>query len=361
MQLKRSLTSALRLLATLAILLTGVFSTVAIADASPTVQEAANGELWSMGIGASIEGGDPPASIFGAQFTVTSEDGDYIGGCTLEQPERVVPWWNCRVDVPSDRISLVWEDPDSIPAGYAPVENPIVFDPTTYETGPHNIGAFFRNVPIDESTSTGTSGSADPAQRTWDASVQVNLCDAPPNSGREMNCHGEAGIVVNISFASGELLGSCTTGDPQPTPWGVTISTCSVDGMPFNADIVATQDPSTIPTGYTPSNDRISLRVDDLHPGGGDQATFTFFNIGTDAGSGSPTSPSPASSETTSTTPFTIWATSCDNAKGGCWDEVGAHFTVTTEEGESLGECTLEASSGTDPASCSVPVPVGMV
>jgi hypothetical protein len=55
--------------------------------------------------------------------------------------------------------------------------------------------------------------------------------------------------------------------------------------MPYNADFLATQDPSTIPAGYEPAEDPFFLSVDDLWPGGGDQTTFTFFNVRTDAGS----------------------------------------------------------------------------
>ncbi len=131
----------------------------------------------------------------------------------------------------------------------------------------------------------GTQGSSGAEEETWAASFTVYQCNLPPNSGPDMNCDAEGGIVVNISLASGEWLGSCTVGEPKPTPWGTFMSTCSVAGMPFNADFVATQDPSTIPAGYEPSENSISLRVDDLIPGGGDQTTFTFFNVRTDAGS----------------------------------------------------------------------------
>jgi lysophospholipase L1-like esterase len=141
-------------------------------------------------------------------------------------------------------------------------------------------------VPDDE-----VQGAAESTQDTWTASVQVELCDAPPNSGSDMNCHAEAGIVVDISLASGEVMGSCTTGEPQPTPWNTFISTCTVEGLPFNADFVATQDPSTIPSGYEPWEESLSLHVDDLHPGGGDQATFTFFNVLTDISTSAPNSP----------------------------------------------------------------------
>jgi len=123
------------------------------AAASPTAQEAANGGLMSIGIAARTEGRE---HTIGAHFTVTSEEGEYISECTLDEVEwngSVPPWLQCTVDVPSDRISLVWEDLDSIPAGYAPVENPIAFDPTTYRTGPHDIGVTFNNVPQDDTSS----------------------------------------------------------------------------------------------------------------------------------------------------------------------------------------------------------------
>ena len=62
--------------------------------------------------------------------------------------------------------------------------------------------------------------------------------------------------------------------------------------MPFNADLVVTQDPATIPAGYAPDIDPLTLHVDNLIPGGGDQATFTFYNVRTDTGTSgtSPTS-----------------------------------------------------------------------
>jgi hypothetical protein len=126
----------------------------------------------------------------------------------------------------------------------------------------------------------------DPA--TWTASVQVSLCDAPPGSGNEMSCQAGPGVTVTISLASGERLGSCTTGDPQPTPRDTFISTCSVEGMPFNADLVATQDPATIPAGFAPWQESLSIHVDDLIPGGGDQATFTFIDVPAPAGTVEP-------------------------------------------------------------------------
>jgi lysophospholipase L1-like esterase len=127
--------------------------------------------------------------------------------------------------------------------------------------------------------------------RTWPASVQVALCNVPPNSGQAMHCQAAAGVVVNVSLASGELLGSCTSGAPQQFPGGDMISLCSIDGLPFNADLVASQDLSTIPPGYEPFSNSLTLHVDDLIPGGGDQATFTFFDVPIDPSGSTGTTP----------------------------------------------------------------------
>ena len=132
-----------------------------------------------------------------------------------------------------------------------------------------------------DDTTSASGSSADSAQDTWGASVQVSLCDESSNGG---TCQAGAGVVVDISLASGEWMGSCTTSEPMPTPWDVFISTCTVEGLPYHADFVATQDPSTIPAGYVPVNDPQTLHVEDIHPGGGDQATFMFTNVRTDAG-----------------------------------------------------------------------------
>src|SRR5690606_32260128 len=99
-----------------------------------------------------------------------------------------------------------------------------------------------------------TSDSAEtaPTQEPWTASVQVKLCDSTPGAGAEPTCFAQSGIVVNVSRVNGDFLGSCTSSEPYPTPWGVDISTCEVPGMPFNQDIIASQDPATIPAGYAP-------------------------------------------------------------------------------------------------------------
>lgn len=134
------------------------------------------------------------------------------------------------------------------------------------------------------SASSESSASAGSSARTWTAAVWVRLCDAAPNSGVDIHCQGGAGIVVNFSLASGEFLGSCTTGDPYLTPWGPdTVADCSVDGMPFNADIVAVQDPSTIPTGYAPYGETSVVHIGNDPMPFQDGPPFSLLNVRADS------------------------------------------------------------------------------
>ena len=201
-----------------------------------TAQGAANGGLWQLGITAHTDGADYPGYTFGARFTVTSKDGAYIGECTLESTDRDVPWWNCKVDVPSDRISLVWEDLEYIPAGLAPVENPIVFDPTTYETGPHNIGANFTNVPITGSMTSSTTNAA--------GTRDIALVTRDPDNG-----HLVGGCYILLEYGNA----ACDeNGDGQITYADVPVGVYTVH---------QTQTPS----GYPPVAD-FQIKVDSPYP-----------------------------------------------------------------------------------------------
>ncbi len=189
------------LIVALTLLLSG-WSSVA---AWSTAQELANGGSWSMGIAARTNDGE---HTLGARFTVTSEDGEYIGGCTLEPIDREVPWLSCHVDVPSDRISLVWEELDSLPDGYAPVENPIAFDPTTSEVGPHAIGVAFRNVPTGQVANTSATQTSDLAIVTTQNGLSIY--DA---------CY------VLVGFSE---VGCDDNGDGKITFWDVPLGTYTV-------------------------------------------------------------------------------------------------------------------------------------
>jgi hypothetical protein len=459
-------------------------------DVVPLVYTLLTPQLAQTSAAMDIGATGPNGHEIGARFTVTHEDGEYIGECTLEgngdEPYPI----SCRVDVPRGTTVVVTLDVTTITPGYVPVENPISFDtssdpgaashwgvgfqlepqgatsgstwPTDSDDGPGtlfvwlgaNMYGFPDWVACDDTTTyclvgyhggehmlvqmsgldvvgevadsatdprgellalglsdatviqilgqhsvsqggttgdTGTGGDATtgdqeedaqvivpiepqngarvPAgseEETWTASFTVYLCDLPPNSGPDMNCLAEGGVVVDISLASGEWLGSCAVGEPQPTLWDTFMSTCAVEGMPFNADFVATQDPFTIPAGNEPSEDSISLRVDNLVPGGGDQTTFTFYNVRTDAGSaGSAGSPGTAGEATLLMTfracpegfvpdvddPFvdcTIPLDAPDASVVGIWGEDSSLVPITSLERQYNGEYIyyLDSSSG---------------
>ncbi|MGB3330069.1 MAG: hypothetical protein WBA46_14005 [Thermomicrobiales bacterium] len=256
------------------------FSNGPKSDGAPSSGSAGTGDMM-------VWAGEDDA---GVRISVATEGGDPIGECSLDGP--TMGRTSCTIPVPLGTVVIVTEDETTLAPGLAPESNPIRFDtgvePFT-ACAPCHWGPDFRNGPRTtasttdrfNSTATQPTGAQSSSGRTWSASVQVMLCDAAPGSGADMNCSPGVGVTVDISLASGGLLGSCTTGAAQPTPWGTEISLCGVDGLPFNADFVATQDPSTIPAGYAPSNDPQTLHVTDAYPGGGDQATFTFVNVRT--------------------------------------------------------------------------------
>jgi hypothetical protein len=225
-----------------------------------------------------VIGCDDPVACYGARIVVTL-DGDPVGDCTITtDPNDTSHVHACSVEVPVGVTIQLHLDEGTLAAEYVAKDNDVSFE-TTYVGKRASHDFVFEVTTEDSAQSSETS-----AQDTWTASVQVILCDGEPGS-RDMDCRAGAGVTVDISLSSGEWMGSCTTSEPQPTPWDVDISTCSVAGMPYHADFVAAQDPSTIPAGYVPHEDPLTLHVEDLHPGGGDQATFTFSNVRADAGS----------------------------------------------------------------------------
>ncbi len=127
----------------------GIFAVVGLLLAVwPVAATAGTDALYSLHIRANTEGG---GATFGAHFTVTTEDGVFLGECTLEGDENSPPYQYCWVDVPAGITVVVRQDPASIPAGYAPVENPIVFDTAYPTTTPHKIDVALQNVPVSGS------------------------------------------------------------------------------------------------------------------------------------------------------------------------------------------------------------------
>ncbi|MGC4105863.1 MAG: hypothetical protein QM753_05815 [Thermomicrobiales bacterium] len=307
--------------------------------ASPTAQEAAEGGVWSLGITANTGPG--------AHFVVTNESGDYIGECTLPVYDPPVPWGNCRVDVPSDRVSLVWEDLDSIP-GYAPKVNPIAFDPTTYETGPHNIGAGFENVPTEDLQSTDSS-AAPIATMTPASSSSSNTSTARTSAmpltiratscdNAQDGCWDEVGARFKVKTEDGAPVGECTL-EAEP---GKNAASCSV-AVPADTIVIVTEDVTTITPGFAPRSNPIRFDT-----GVAPDAACVDCHWGPSFSHG----PKPEdASGMTGTKEMMIWAGPND---------AGVHFTVTTEDGEYVGECTLDGPV-MERTYCSIPVPLGTV
>ncbi len=141
---KKTAVPGLRMLAVLAMLLTTWFS-------AATSVAAQDGGMSPMDIGAV----GPNGHEIGAQFTVTTLDGEYIGSCTLvghgDEPYPL----SCRVDVPRGTTVVVTIDVTTITPGTAPVENPLYFDTTSSPGAASHWGVSFQIEPQDEIASTG--------------------------------------------------------------------------------------------------------------------------------------------------------------------------------------------------------------
>ncbi|HWV25531.1 MAG TPA: SpaA isopeptide-forming pilin-related protein, partial [Thermomicrobiales bacterium] len=103
----------------------------------------------------------------GAQFTVTTEDGEFLGSCTIEGTPESRYWGiiiSCAVPVPDGIRVVVTEDVNTITPGHMPEENPIVFDMADKPVPP-NVpsywGVIFHNGPSSGNNSTGSSNTSD--------------------------------------------------------------------------------------------------------------------------------------------------------------------------------------------------------
>src|SRR5690606_32143576 len=93
-----------------------------------------------MGISASSCDGPDRSGLcwneLGAQFTVATMDGAYLGSCTLTGiPSGILA--SCSVLVPKGITVVVTEDVSTITPGYVPEENPIYFDTGTTTQASH--------------------------------------------------------------------------------------------------------------------------------------------------------------------------------------------------------------------------------
>jgi len=139
----------LRTLLTLALLVTMWI------DASTSVAAQGNG---GMVIGASIscDSANDCGPEFSVQVSVTTEDGEFLGACTVTVnllDHSHLP--ACSVDFPfrPSGTLIVTEDVSTLPAGYAPEENPIYVETTELGRASHDVA--FQNMPQSGSVSVG--------------------------------------------------------------------------------------------------------------------------------------------------------------------------------------------------------------
>ena len=181
-------------------------------------------------------------ATFGARFTVSTEDGDVLGGCTLEGDETSPPYQYCTVDVTNGLTVSVWQEPDSIPAGYAPVENPIVFDTRFPTTTPHQIDVAFDNQP--------QAAQEDGEQYGGMVIGATTTCDGGSS------CPSADGIRFTVTTEDGQYIGECT--QTVSIASGPVLPGCSAEFLDqITGTLVVTEDVSTVPTGCVPKENPI--------------------------------------------------------------------------------------------------------
>lgn len=210
----------------------------AVATATARSVDPGNPGIYTLHLRANT--GDM-GTAFGARFTVTSEDDEVLGSCTLEGDASSPPYQYCTVDVPDGLTVSVRQDPDSIPAGYAPVENPITFDTRFPTTTPHQIDVFFDNQPNLSSASQGDDVPL---------AISAKTCGG---SGSPGSCWNEIGAQFTVATEDGEYLDSCTLEGYRDRS---IIAVCQVT-VPRGITVVVTEDVSTITSGYAPEENPI--------------------------------------------------------------------------------------------------------
>ena len=114
---------------------------------------------------------------------------------------------------------------------------------------------------------------------TWGISASVLMCeDNPRVIGEAANCEAAGGVTILVYENGENFIGSCVT-EVIDTPWGNQMAYCVVEGAPFNTTLHVSQDPDSIPAGYTPLESSYEVEVGNLVPGGGDQTTVTFIDV----------------------------------------------------------------------------------
>jgi hypothetical protein len=139
-----------------------VLLTTSCLGATPAVSAQFDDDMRPMQISA-VTCDDAGACFYevGAQFTVTTQDGEYIGSCTLEGDRQatleIAGNVNCSVLIPVGITVVVTENTGTITPGTVPEENPLSF--TWPEMVPSYVGVIFRNVPVGGSVSSGQTSN----------------------------------------------------------------------------------------------------------------------------------------------------------------------------------------------------------
>lgn len=262
----------------------------------------------------------------GVAFTVDNSDGDRLGQCATETANPNGLTASCEVaGIPSTLTVIVTQDPTSLGPGIIPdTNNPITYDLNTLGSG--SVGFEFVNT--DESLGV-------PASETLAYPVMAYLCDTDPgdyspNGGPALGggCEPVAGVAFAVALASdGSEVGTCTTGDD---------GTCTVD-TPNEAQVIVTEDESTVPNGYAPrDNPQTDRNASEF------RGTLFFNIVGDEAGTSQPTeATTEALADETDGSTAAIYAGDCD---GDFTDEGIARLTnVRAPSGETRG--AADASS----------------
>lgn len=130
-------------------------STSAVIEPVETAEESQGQtvETANMDIGAS----GPNGHEIGAEFTVSMQDGSFIGSCTLQGNAGEPYPLSCQVPVPRYSIVVVTLDESTITPGLSPVENPIVFDTSTDPGAASHWGVRFQLETQSTSTVIGST------------------------------------------------------------------------------------------------------------------------------------------------------------------------------------------------------------
>jgi hypothetical protein len=252
---------------------------------------------------------DDPVNVGGAVVEATSEDGsESYGTCTT--PDGGNPN-TCDIEVPAGTTVVVTLDESTIPAGFAPVENPIVYDVPAEKTQVGDV-SFYLVMP-----------DADP----YDLQIDIVACSA----GCEHATPAE-GVAVDVTNEDGSVrYGSCAVMSDQD-------SGCTVI-VPAGTSIVASLEEATIPDGWSPTEISVPYDVPQESTGEPD-LIFRLIQDGAEQGD------------------YDLGVNALQCSDADCADGLsveGVMIEVTNEDGsESFGTCTTETAA---PGGCTVPVP----